>query len=226
MNLPRVFLFLCPVFMLLFSQSILSSNTTTYTLQPEPGFNDGLDNGDALNGMDVWISKRNPDDNFAGYDQFYTAWNDGDGCYNDNSAYAGLIRFDVAGSELPEVATSAKLRLYALTALVSPNGALDTEVFQLQSDWSETSATWNNRPLRGPLAASVSIPDGVLGWYEWDITSLYNDWKSGASPNYGLEIYTFTCVGNVSHVRSFYSSDTLMKIFDPCSWSRVSMMSQ
>jgi hypothetical protein len=182
---------------------------TTVTLQPGPGANNGSDRGAQSAGMDAWVWKAAPTTNYGSSPVFALNDNQGTGCYNDGSTAYGFVRFDVGGASLPAVATSAKLKLYCLAALQSPAGKLPLELYRLTSDWNEMTVTYNARPTRGPLVTQVNVPDqpAGLGWHELDITALYNQWRSGALPNYGLELRVPTCKANASHDRGFASSD-------------------
>jgi hypothetical protein len=110
------------------------------------------------------------------------------GAWNSGAHYArGLIEFDV--SSLPNTAISVKLQLYGI-----PRGLVDTpqspiqgdvSLYQVTSPWDEMTVTWNTLPSFNGTAIDTETPD-TERWYEWDITALYNAWKSGASTNYGL----------------------------------------
>ena len=177
------------------------------TLQPGPGGNAGSDQGSASAGKDTTIYKGGPATNYGTGAVFFIDDNEGAGCYNDNSTAMGLLRFDV--SSLPAIAASAKLRLYCTRALASTLGYIPVDVFRLDSDWNEMTTTYASRPTRGALVTTVNVFDepAGLGWYEWDITSLYNQWRSGAVANHGVEIHGFTCKANASHDRHFATSD-------------------
>ena len=198
---------LAAVLLIFFSAGFTTAFGETYTLQPSPGANDNTDRGTSDAGMDTWYYKHLPDDNYGDEETIYNTWNDGDGCYNDDSSYSGLIRFDFSDAGLPQTATSAKVMLYVKQAVASPDGSLPTDLYELTADWNEMDATWNNRPSLGNKVASATILDNTPGWAEWDITEFYNQVKSGQKTNYGFEIYTFTCTANATCTRVFYSSD-------------------
>jgi hypothetical protein len=187
----------------------ISLGPTTVTLQPAPGTNTGSDRGSPSAGMDAYVWKATPATNYGSAVALALNDNQGTGCYNDNSTAYGFIRFDVNSALMPTVATSAKIRLYCMMARTSPAGSLPLQLYRLASDWNEMTVTYNARPSRGPLVAQVNVPDepNGIGWHELDITSLYNQWRSGAVPNYGLELYVSTCKANNTHDRQFASSD-------------------
>ncbi|NLG52295.1 MAG: DNRLRE domain-containing protein [Chloroflexi bacterium] len=81
------------------------------------------------------------------------------------------------------------------------NIPLAVEAVGLMREWSEWQVTWN-RPRAGAAwgspganavgtdrlaqAASSNVIYGREEWYEWDVTSLAQDWVSGKLPNHGL----------------------------------------
>lgn len=107
--------------------------------------------------------------------------------------YYSLLKFDLTG--LPEVATDVELRMYD----VSSNGGSSTplDLYQITQDWNwQTQGTgvdherlwWADQP--SAVLESVSpLPAPTAGsYYNINITTLYNEWQSGALPNYGLEL--------------------------------------
>ncbi len=58
---------------------------------------------------------------------------------------------------------------------------------------ASTGVTWNGGASVGGYYSSnayatLSVTPGVLGPYEWDVTTLVNEWLTGTSPNFGLEV--------------------------------------
>ena len=94
-----------------------------------------------------------------------------------SSNYETYLKFDL--SSVSGGVSSAKLRLYGhldSTSILNVSQA----IFAVSSTtWSETGITWNTRPpsATSPLA-TVVVPDGVLRFYEWDITSYIQSEKS------------------------------------------------
>ena len=91
----------------------------------------------------------------------------------------GLIQFDI--SSVPAGAVSAKLRLYCSAVAAGGNVACH----QTTSTWDEGAVTWNTKPTFEAVAEATAEVFST-GWKEWDITTLYNKWKSGDETNYGL----------------------------------------
>ncbi len=98
----------------------------------------------------------------------------------------GILEFDI--SALPETVTSATLQIHGLPrGLLTPGEVVrgDVSIHKVTSPWEEMAVTWNTMPSFNTTSMDIVIPD-VERWYEWDITSLYNEWKSGVSENYGI----------------------------------------
>lgn len=119
---------------------------------------------------------------------------------NDNSdtLYAGreplnvggnlwrtFLRFNIAA--LPTNPSSVKLRLYCSAAFYPLGGSASFSIHQVTSSWTETGPTWASQPTynSSPASAIAITPQGQKdppgGWYECDITNLYNTWKAGTN---------------------------------------------
>ncbi len=98
----------------------------------------------------------------------------------------GFIRFPDLSS-LPYPASSMKLQLYGLPRDPYTPKRGDVSAYQVLQDWGETTVTYNNQPAHHPVPIGTVSPD-TDRWYEWDITGLYNAWRSGALPNFGLKL--------------------------------------
>jgi len=102
--------------------------------------------------------------------------------------WRAFIQFNIAA--LPSSPASVKLRIYCVYsgALTS----LTLGVHQVTSTWTETGPKWSVQPTVNPSPASAFVltPPGpksqINGWYEADVTNLYNTWKAGT--NYGLQL--------------------------------------
>ena len=112
--------------------------------------------------------------------------------------YRSLIQFNVAS--LPGAVSSAKVRLYAIA---SGNTAVYVDRVTSAWQWSPTFV-WAQRPSFTAVAGPIPAP-GAAGWYEIDITSLYNAWKDGSFPNYGLQLRPQSTSNN--NFCEFYSSN-------------------
>lgn len=117
--------------------------------------------------------------------------------------YYSLLQLDLSG--LPNHANAVVLRLYNNDRRPFPTGMyLD----RIDQPWSWVDRLWwADKPATTQWRAN-SLPDPALNaWYEIDITDLYNGWKSGAFPNYGLQLRP---TQNNNNFNSFYSSDYLV----------------
>ncbi len=124
--------------------------------------------------------------------------------------YYSLVQFDLSNSPWP--ADVAELHLYCFHQENPTEMYLDriTESW----DW-RTQGTgpdrlrlwWEDRPAALQWEA-LSLPAPVVGqWYVLDITELYNAWKVGTYPNYGLQLRPVNF--SFEHFNTFYSSDYL-----------------
>lgn len=105
--------------------------------------------------------------------------------------YRTFMRFNIAS--MPSNPDKVLLRMFISTVVGdSPNQTAG--IYRLTSSWTETSPTWAAQPTFDPtLMGAFSIApttDGKStfydGWYETDVTAMYNLWKSGT--NYGLMV--------------------------------------
>lgn len=158
--------------------------------QPGPGLNDGTDMGTIDAGMDATVNESTPAIN-----------------YGDNSAMVSLppsycneteveayIRFDV--SSLPANVDSVFLNFYHLPQTNYCYSNCDSWWFfsSLDTEWDEMTVNWTDKLDYGTAfydSIHFVFPD-TGGWHRYDITSQYNNWKSGVTFNYGLAIYSTT----------------------------------
>ena len=63
----------------------------------------------------------------------------------------------------------------------------EIECREVLESWSESSLTWNNRPLLGPVFDGwENVTERGMYWCE--VTDLVQDWIDGAAPNDGIAI--------------------------------------
>jgi glucose/arabinose dehydrogenase/PKD repeat protein len=78
-----------------------------------------------------------------------------------------FLKFDIGGIAPIRGAT---LRVYG--ALTAATNIATAAHGVLSSGWSETGLTWNTRPAAsGTALSTVSVPDSVKRWHEWDVTT-------------------------------------------------------
>jgi len=116
------------------------------------------------------------------------------GGWGDN--YWALLQFPI--DKLPPKAKSATIWLFGMNDNNSP-----TQMYfdRVTSQWAE-NCTWGNKPSYTNLK---SIPPSQVGvWYSIDVTDLYNGWKAGTWPNYGVQLRSH---GTWNNYNGFWSSD-------------------
>lgn len=164
---------------------IVEAATPSEPVIAQPGPSDGTD---------VWLSSKfDHGDNYGVDNEVLRVggWSD---------SYYSLLKFDL--SALPEEASSATLRLYN-NPDTGPGAPTPTAMNLDRVDglWDESTG-WPTRP-DATLLKTMPAP-GSEGWYEIDITDLYNDWQSGAVANHGVQLRP-TNTGN--NFNAFHSSD-------------------
>ncbi|MBA7476358.1 hypothetical protein ES707_11743 [subsurface metagenome] len=92
-------------------------------------------------------------------------------------------------SSLPRNAkiNSATLYIYVSTA-ASGFAALWTKL--CDADWDESTLTWNNMPSisGGEIGSTMNLT--TTGWKSNIITTIFNNWFTGAANNYGIMFWT------------------------------------
>lgn len=162
--------------------------------------------GVSYNGVtDSYISSWSPDSNYGAASKVSVRPND---------AWAGLIKFDLAGI-VPERATisAGYLELYVDTRSNDSNW-MDAGVYALRRPWLEDQATWNRAasPTLWTVAGANGIPsdrsnvllsqqrlDQVKVWERFDVSQALGEWVNGAYPNYGLALKGGSGSGGVSY---------------------------
>ena len=126
-------------------------------------------------------------------------------------SYYSLLQFDLSG--VPATASSAIMYLYCY----SNNSGTGTPLLldRITQDWDwRTSGTgcdrerlwWADKPETSQWRIDQLPTPDLNQWYTVDITDLYNAWKNGTYPNYGLQLRP---VSNWNNYDLFYSSDYL-----------------
>ena len=126
-------------------------------------------------------------------------------------SYYSLLQFDLTG--LPNNASSARLEMFAIPS--RGTGATGVFVDRISEFWDwraqgtgrdRLRLWWADRPNAVQWIPQAQ-PAPVAGqWYRIDVTSLYNAWKSGTYPNFGIQLRP---VMNFNTWAEFYSSDYL-----------------
>lgn len=125
--------------------------------------------------------------------------------------YYILIEFDL--TNLPPIALSARIDLFVGKS--KGNGTTGVYLDRITAFWDwriqgtgsdRERLWWADRPSATQWIPG-SLPAPTVGqWYSIDITDLYNAWKAGTYPNYGVQLRP---VSNSNRWNEFYSSDYL-----------------
>lgn len=102
-----------------------------------------------------------------------------------------LLQFPLG--DIPPGATivSAKLEVYGYGIINYVNQFATMRISKITSNWDENSVSWENKPLREypPVESIVFLHEGMLNWYEADITEVVQEWVDEPSLNYGLNFH-------------------------------------
>ena len=96
------------------------------------------------------------------------------------------LRFDLSEpNNLPPGAVISSAELQLFLSSFSGQGAWNIPLYSVNQAWSESTLTWSNRPGTNSLVATATVP-ATNDWVTWKITSLVQDWWSGARTNLGM----------------------------------------
>lgn len=87
---------------------------------------------------------------------------------------------------LSAIPSSATVTLASLQVYVNDwpfDGSADLGVYRVTASWDENMA-WATRPTTDNTLRALAAVSSVEGWVSWDVTSLTQEWQSGA--NHGL----------------------------------------
>ncbi|MEA2839093.1 MAG: Peptidase family [Methylobacteriaceae bacterium] len=117
-------------------------------------------------------------------------------------ADVALVRFDLSG--LPQRANVAYLWLYASPYAGTTPAAMNW--YRITSPWHSGTVKWATQP--SSIALVQTIPPKAPGWYRLDITTTYNQWRSGSasSLNFGLRIGGTLATNNLFNMFSSSSA--------------------
>ncbi len=137
---------------------------------------------------DAFIASNTPNTNYGSASELRLGYN-----LNDINLGAEriLLYFDL--SSIPSQASieSAEFDIYQWANTPAGDSSMPFEARYLNSDWSETTVTWNaHQPEWGSVFATGTAP-AELGWRRSDVTALVREWYSGSRANYG-----FTVIGD------------------------------
>ncbi|MDD5435082.1 MAG: DNRLRE domain-containing protein [Nitrospira sp.] len=98
---------------------------------------------------------------------------------------------------------SATFYLYISLAV----GALSAiPIYQVSSDWNESTITWNNKPgVTGNSLGNISWAS--TGWKTLNITTLFTKWYEGTANAYGIRIHSGLTPYSSENIANAYSSE-------------------
>src|SRR3989339_690685 len=135
---------------------------------------------------------------------------------NTSSTY-GLFKFDLSSIPIGSTIENATVSLYAATvAGWSPSpGAVS--LYQITSDWQESTVTYNAKPTQNTVSvASLLFPSSSTAYHSADITTLAQGWLDGTTSNYGLITSDVNrAIGRGRGYVRFYSHEADGTNFDP-----------
>ncbi len=174
--------------------------------RPEPGLNNGADNGSALAGKDASGGQcDNPAANYGDQPFLYCAPQS-----NCNSCNISTwIRFDV--STLPADVEQVFVGFtHGPLAYCYSNCEADFYFSPVTSEWNEMTISRATPPSVGaPMVGPIHLTSPSAGGLrEYDITDMYRQWKANPSGNFGFEISSPDVGCNNASVAFYtYSSD-------------------
>ena len=122
---------------------------------------------------------------------------------NDLSGQSeSLIKFDLSKISSGSKIVSATLKLYGYGTVNYTNQIPTISLIKLINQWDERFVKWNNKPSSYWILDKQLINQGILSWYEIDVTATVQEWING-TPNYGFGLMT----NQSSYHGNFYSSD-------------------
>ncbi|MEK7812607.1 MAG: DNRLRE domain-containing protein, partial [Candidatus Desantisbacteria bacterium] len=112
---------------------------------------------------------------------------------NGCSDLRGLLRYDPIAVNIPKNATIEKATL-SMYRVCGNSFKVPVGAYRLTEDWSEAKATYVNNGYGltwggGAYALNVydiTLVNGKQQWYDWDITSMVQEWTNEISKNYGV----------------------------------------
>jgi hypothetical protein len=141
------------------------SPNRTFVLQPG-----------AESGTDAWIT------NFFDYGSDFGVHDAQLQVGGWGDTYYSLIRFDLTSAPLHAVTAALVLQPFARG---DASTAVPMQLYQVTSNW-DNNVGWFSQPtaafIRDLPAPTVDFP------YVVDVTALYNDWRTGRTANFGLEL--------------------------------------
>lgn len=134
-----------------------SKSQTTYTVNIEPPTDD------------AYIYAGSPSNNYGSSPNLAVG-------YAGGSEMKMLIKWDLSSLPNPLSIVNAEIRLYQTTT----NSSITTDIYRINSVWSETSVNWNNQPTTIGWYGSQTF-SSTSGLKYIPATNLVNDWLTNGN---------------------------------------------
>lgn len=125
------------------------------------------------------------------------------GGYGDT--YFDFFQFDLTGSPASANTTKVELWLYGN----APNDP-SLQMRRITQPWTEAGVTSATNPASTFYKYMSPVPQ-TAGWNVTDITDLYNGWKDGVYPNYGIELVPRSVLQTNGSIASSDNSDSTIR---------------
>jgi len=164
------------------SDSVIVYQLNTITIQPGP-----TEGKDAYVGLSVWPDG---DSTYSGYGEtqelkvLYDFW----GSPRRGTADETLIQFPLSLIPSNAEIVSAEIKLHGYGVSNYSNYDPIFAIKEIINSWNESTVKWNTKPSYGNHISDCTLK-GEMKWYEWDVTSLVQEWVNG-QPNYGVSVLT------------------------------------
>jgi hypothetical protein len=139
---------------------------------------------------DAWVYEYQPTENYGSLQHFYL------GRSGDIESRA-LLRFDLRSIPAGAKVTSAYLHLHKVTpsGAAAPDGVDDAyyiwvhrNLGGLMNLWTESTVTWNRRPLTAESDQGGFLAGGADGLKQWNVTNSVRKWVQDGEPNNGFTL--------------------------------------
>ena len=153
-----------------------------------------------VEGIDTWTK------NYPGLNGYDRPTDNGylrTGGWGDSSRV--FLKFDITNFPLEVESAVIWLYYYPIPPDYFP---IENELERVMGPWDET-VTWLSQP-NSEYLRTLPKPGPDSGWYKIDITDIYDNWKNGVYPNYGISLIApcMSCwSGSKGAADIFYSSD-------------------
>ncbi|MHC4713466.1 MAG: DNRLRE domain-containing protein [Planctomycetota bacterium] len=161
---------------------------------------------------DSWVTEDTPDGNFGADEMTHLQYATQD---------RQLHRFDVSSIPMGATINSAVLRIYVYNVT---GGTPTVSAYRLLTHWEEAEVTYNQAAAGTPwgvaglqadvdyvsTAAATSSAVSAAGWCDLDITSLVQQWHSGALTNEGV-LLRLNAAGHLYTYMSEYTTAATLR---------------